>query len=172
MKDWLLVDGYNVINHWPEFKLLREENLEHARELLLTLLAEYGAFKGENVILVFDALEVCGVSTEQRYGDLLVVFTGEGETADSWIERRTYELRNTAHKTFVVTSDFAEQIAILGFGAYRISAREFRAEWLLVKKQIAEHQSLKKPSNLARNEIGSRLQGNVLAVFEDLRRKR
>ena len=34
MKEWLVVDGYNVINSWQDFRKFREENLEHARELL------------------------------------------------------------------------------------------------------------------------------------------
>lgn len=49
MKEWLLIDGYNV-NNWKEFKTIREENLEHAREMLLAVAAEYAAFKGQEVI--------------------------------------------------------------------------------------------------------------------------
>ena len=40
MKEWLVVDGYNVINSWQDFRKFREENLEHARELLKEKLAE------------------------------------------------------------------------------------------------------------------------------------
>ena len=40
MREWLLVDGYNVLNSWQEFKQLRVENLEHARELLLAKTSE------------------------------------------------------------------------------------------------------------------------------------
>lgn len=45
MKEWLVVDGYNVINSWQDFRKFREENLEHARELLKEKLAEYIALK-------------------------------------------------------------------------------------------------------------------------------
>ena len=55
MKEWLVVDGYNVINSWQDFRKFREENLEHARELLKEKLAEYIAFKGYSGIVVFDA---------------------------------------------------------------------------------------------------------------------
>lgn len=34
MREWLIVDGYNVINNWNDFKKIRSENLEHARDLL------------------------------------------------------------------------------------------------------------------------------------------
>ena len=46
MKEWLVVDGYNVINSWQDFRKFREENLEHARELLKEKLVEYIAIKG------------------------------------------------------------------------------------------------------------------------------
>jgi hypothetical protein len=41
--EYLLVDGYNVINTWPELQELG--NLENARARLVELLANYGAFR-------------------------------------------------------------------------------------------------------------------------------
>lgn len=66
MKEWLVVDGYNVINNWQDFRKLREENLEHAREILKEKLAEYIAFKGYAGIVVFDAQEVQGVASFEK----------------------------------------------------------------------------------------------------------
>ena len=169
MTEWLLIDGYNVVNNWKEFKTVREENLEHAREMLLAVAAEYAAFKGQEAILVFDAQEVQGLSNEEVRGGARIVFTAEGETADSWIERKTYELIKEGHKVYVVTSDYAEQIVILGVGAYRISAREFNEDYLAVKKQINERNS-REVRGKARNEVGSRLKDDVLNKLERLRR--
>lgn len=135
MKEWLVVDGYNVINSWQDFRKFREENLEHARELLKEKLAEYIAFKGYSGIVVFDAQEVQGVASFEKNGALEIVFTNEGETADSWIERRVYDLVKSGSSVFVVTSDYAEQLNVLGSGAYRISAREFREEYRLQKNR-------------------------------------
>ena len=56
-----------------------------------------------------------------------------------------------------MTSDYAEQLNVLGSGAYRISAREFREEYLLTKKQIAQR-SERLARGLGRNELGGRLQ--------------
>ena len=169
MKEWLLIDGYNVVNNWKEFKTIREENLEHAREMLLAVAAEYAAFKGQEVILVFDAQEVQGLSNVESRAGARIVFTAEGETADSWIERRTYELVKEGNKVFVVTSDYAEQIVILGVGAYRISAREFHEDYLAVKKQINERNT-REVNGKARNEVGNRLKDDVLVKLERLRR--
>lgn len=116
MKEWLVVDGYNVINSWQDFRKFREENLEHARELLKEKLAEYIAFKGYSGIVVFDAQEVQGVASFEKNGALEIVFTNEGETADSWIERRVYDLVKSGSSVFVVTSDYAEQLNVLGSG--------------------------------------------------------
>lgn len=170
MREWLIVDGYNVINYWPDFRKMRSENLEHARDLLREKMQEYAVFKGYSGLLVFDAQEVQGSAEEEHYGAVTVVYTDEGETADSWIERKVYELNKNGDKVFVVTSDYAEQMNILGSGAYRISAREFKEEYTRAKKQIEEkvHAEAK---GLGRNEIGGRLHEHVRAHFEKLRRR-
>lgn len=170
MREWLIVDGYNVINSWTDFAKLRKDNLEHARDLLREKILEYAVFKGYSGLLVFDAQEVQGSAEEENYGAVTVIYTDEGETADSWIERKTYELNKNGDKVFVVTSDYAEQINILGSGAYRISAREFKEEYKRAKKQIEEkvHATA---SGTVRNELGRRLHEHVRAHFEKLRRR-
>ncbi len=170
MREWLIVDGYNVINNWSEFQKLRNENLEHARDLLREKILEYVAFKGYSGLVVFDAQEVQGCAEEENYGSVTVIYTDEGETADSWIERKTYELNRSGDKVFVVTSDYAEQMNILGSGAYRISAREFKEEYKRTKKQI-EEKVHKQSGGLGRNELGGRLHEHVLEHFEKLRRR-
>ena len=67
MGEYLIVDGYNVINAWKEFAQLRQVNLEHARELLIAGVAEYAAFKGHRAIVVFDAQEVAGLAATEQY---------------------------------------------------------------------------------------------------------
>ena len=170
MREWLIVDGYNVINSWTDFAKLRKDNLEHARDLLREKILEYAVFKGYSGLLVFDAQEVQGSAEEEDYGAVTVIYTDEGETADSWIERKTYELNKNGDKVFVVTSDYAEQINILGSGAYRISAREFKEEYKRATKQIEEkvHATA---SGTGRNELGGRLHEHVRAHFEKLRRR-
>lgn len=171
MAEYLIVDGYNVINAWKEFAPLREENLDHARDLLVAGIAEYAAFKGYHGIVVFDAMEVQGDASVTRIHGIDVVFTSENETADSWIERRSYELGRSRAKVFVVTSDYAEQINILGAGAYRVSAREFHEDYKNAKKAIAE--KLRHPARaLNRNELGDLLGSHVLEHFEMLRRQK
>lgn len=169
MGGYLIIDGYNVINAWKDFAQLRQQNLEHARELLVAGVAEYAAFKGYCAVVVFDAQEAAGPAVIEKIHGIDVVFTNEDETADSWIERRAYELGRAKAKVFVVTSDYAEQINIMGAGAYRISSREFREQYYKAKKEIAAR--LRLPNRaLNRNELGGRISGSVLDHLEKLRR--
>ncbi len=172
MKEYIIVDGYNVINNWREFTAVREQNLEHARELLTALVAEFAAFRGLEAIEVFDALEVPGSAESERICGIEVVYTAEGETADSWIERKTYELgRKRQDSIYVVTGDYAEQLNILGSGGYRISAREFHQQYLKAKKEITAR--LHHPvGGLNRRELGDRVDGSVLERLEQLRRSK
>ena len=67
----------------------------------------------------------------------LHVYTKEAQTADSYIERATYDLGKN-HRVRVATSDNMEQVIILGHGALRISARAFEEEVAEAEGQISD----------------------------------
>ena len=73
----------------------------------------------------------------EELGPVTVVYTKERQTADSYIERTTYEIADN-HSVRVVTSDYQEQLVILGSGGLRVSAREFYAEIMDNLKLIRE----------------------------------
>ena len=135
--EYLLVDGYNIIYAWDELKQAAQHSLDAARQLLMDLLSNYQGYKKCVVILVFDAYKVKGsTGAVQHYHNIHVVYTKEAETADTYIERATYEI-GRHHRVRVATSDAAEQLIILGHGALRLSARAFRAEVEQVAGQIS-----------------------------------
>ena len=135
--EYLLVDGYNIIFAWEELKAVAQTNLDAARQLLMDLLSNYQGFKKCVVILVFDAYKVPrNVQDVFKYHNIYVVYTKEAETADTYIERTTYEI-GKHHQVRVATSDGAEQLIILGHGALRLSATTFKAELEQVGGQIA-----------------------------------
>jgi len=68
------------------------------------------------------------------------VYTKEAETADSYIEKATLDL-SKKHKVRVATSDGMEQLIILGNGALRVSAEEFRQEVLQTETAIRAYAS-------------------------------
>ena len=135
--EYLLVDGYNIIFAWDELKAVAQTNLDAARQMLMDLLSNYQGFKKNIVILVFDAYKVPrNLGEVTKYHNIYVVYTKEAETADTYIERTTYEI-SKHHRVRVATSDGAEQLIILGHGALRLSASTFKAEVEHVSGQIA-----------------------------------
>lgn len=122
-KEYLLVDGYNIIFAWDDLKALASVNIDSARTKLMDLLCDYQGYRRIPLILVFDAYKVEGYPGEiQQYKNIYVVYTKEAETADQYIEKTVHEIGRKHHVT-VATSDALEQVIILGQGARRISAR-------------------------------------------------
>ena len=135
--EYLLVDGYNIIFAWDELSSLASQDIAAARGALIDILANYQGFRKCRVIVVFDAYKVKGnPGSVQTVHGVKVVYTKEAETADTYIERATYELRRE-RRVRVATSDGPEQVIILGHGALRVSARAFHAEVEAAEGQIS-----------------------------------
>lgn len=133
---YLLVDGYNIIFAWDELKEASEQSLDLARELLIHRMCNYRGFAQCELILVFDAYKVKGNPGEvEHVHNIDVVYTKEAETADMYIEKVTHEL-GKKHRVRVATSDNLEQLIILGNGATRISASEFKKEVEAAEEEI------------------------------------
>ncbi len=171
MKDILIVDGYNVVNAWPELAALKDNNLEHARDRLIESILSYSAYREYRAYIVFDAHEASGADRYIQFmGHLEVVYTKEGETADSYIEKLTYGLVRQGRRVYVVTSDWAEQILILWAGAYRISARELLKDYKSVKREMKDYS--RSGSNNLRHEISDRLNDDIIKRLDELRKSR
>jgi predicted RNA-binding protein with PIN domain len=135
-KEFVLVDGYNIIFAWDDLRKISEDSLEAARARLIERLRNYQGFRQCVVILVFDAYKVKGNrGSVERHGDFSVVYTKEAETADTYIEKATYDLAKK-HFVRVATSDGLEQVIILGNGALRVPASAFEMEVREVEDSI------------------------------------
>ena len=165
MVDYLLVDGYNIINAWESTKEIAKESLENARDRLANTLQNYAAFKNLAVILVFDAHLVKGAhrNKEQR-NHLQIVFTEEGETADSMIEALAYQLCEI-NRVYVATSDWDEQRVVMGTGALRISAKEFEKE--VLKSEKASRRYFRQ-EHVDRNPLDARLTEEQITRLENM----
>ena len=171
----MVVDGYNVINAWPELTKLSQEDLEYARDVLIHILMEYGQYEKYDMTVVFDAqYTATEENVEEKTAHFKIVYTKEKETADSYIERTAYEAsRHYGQEVYVVTSDGAEQSLILGAGAYRITAKELWRSVKHSKKNIHdEYTTGLYALPLKRNEIGLRIDDDVMAKLDALRRKK
>ena len=127
-KEYLLVDGYNIIYASKELSDLAKTDLKAARDSLIDTLINFQGFRRERVLLVFDAYKVPGGKehVEDRSG-LLIIYTKEAETADQYIEKAAHEI-SKKYKVTVATSDAIEQVIVMGSGAIRLSARDFWEE--------------------------------------------
>lgn len=137
-KEYLLVDGYNIIFAWDDLKDAAKESLEYAREMLISMLCNYQGFRQCELILVFDAYKVKNNPGEiEKRDNITVVYTKEAETADMYIEKVTHKI-GRRHRVRVATSDGLEQLIILGNGAYRLSASMFLEEVRNTENAIME----------------------------------
>lgn len=165
--DVLLVDGYNIIGDWDNLKHLRDTDLDQARRLLIEKMAEYQAYRGFRVIVVFDAYEVKSPEAKESRYNVEIIYTKEKETADQCIERLVKQYINVKTKVYVATSDYTEQRTIFQQGAYRKSARELAIEMNQIENEISSDlktfENEKKARSLPINQ-------DILARFEKMRR--
>lgn len=153
-KEYLFVDGYNIINTWSNLRKLSNLNLEVAREELIEIMAEYQHYSGIKIIVVFDAHLVKGNSGNQEtIKGVKVVYTKENETADQYIEKWLNDI-GRVERVRVATSDWMEQQIILGRGGTRISARELEIE-------ILNHKRLMKQKRKRENVKNDLLMGRL-----------
>lgn len=163
----LLVDGYNIIGAWSELRKLKTDKLLDARDRLIELMAEYKAFTGIRVIVVFDAHLVPGIEHKMKEYDVEIIYTRKNETADERIEKLTLELSGRRVQIYVATSDMTEQRVIFGQGALRKSAREFEIEMMAISSNIT-----KKMKHIQEDKPTSTipLTAEVAEIFEKWRR--
>lgn len=166
-KEYLLVDGYNIIFAWEDLKELAASNIDGAREKLMDILCNYQGFKKCTLILVFDAYKVKGnPGSVETYHNIHVVYTKEAETADQYIEKTVHEI-GRKYRVTVATSDQLEQVIILGQGGRRMSARELLEDVIEVRHQILETAREKRSSE--KNYLFDHLDEETAARMERIR---
>jgi len=137
-REYLIVDGYNLIFAWDELKALAADRLDLARERLMDVLSGYCAFTGKELVLVFDGYRTPGnPGSRTDYHNIHVVYTPAGETGDMYIERIVDEIGKN-YDVRVVTSDNLIRLSALRSGVLRTSSKEFAGELEWTMGQIGE----------------------------------
>lgn len=136
-KEYLIVDGYNMIFTWDGLREQAGYDLSGARERLLDLLSNYCGFHPCELIVVFDSYRVRGgTGSRSSHNNLRVVYTQEDESADLYIETLVGKIgRNYAVR--VATSDALIQLSALRSGVLRVSAAELERELERTNGEIA-----------------------------------
>jgi len=163
----LIVDGYNIINNWPEFDDLREEKMEIARLKLAEILEEFVPLLWPRITIVYDAYRVKGKTPSLEFlRGIEVVYTGEGQTADVFIGRLVVNLSEIGEDIEVASSDNLQQHLVLWKGGRRISARELRERLQECRAEMKKSY----PHSSSRNNLDERLSEKVKKVLEKWRR--
>lgn len=166
----LIVDGYNVLNARRHVTGLQA--LADARDALIHELQDYAGYSGQRVIIVFDAWQGDrkARSVEEK-GNVQIVFTQKGETADNYIERLcdsfASDIEYRRIEVRVATSDGLEQTIVLGRGAVRMSSRELLMEMNMVRSQGAR--PAVKP--LKRTTVGESIPKHIVDKMRDMVRE-
>ena len=136
-KEYLIVDGYNMIFAWDGLREQAGYDLSGARERLLDLLSNYCGFHPCELIVVFDSYRVRGgTGSRSSHNNLRVVYTQDDESADLYIETLVGKIgRNYAVR--VATSDALIQLSALRSGVLRVSAAELERELERTNGEIA-----------------------------------
>ncbi|NEZ46598.1 NYN domain-containing protein [Clostridium niameyense] len=166
----VFVDAYNVINSWDKLKRIKEYSLEASRQKLLDIINNYASYNQYLVYVVFDAHQIDGRENIDKINkNLIVVFTKEGETADSFIERHVNNIGRKI-EVLVVTSDLLEQQLIFQRGATRMSSLEFFNEVKNIEKNI--ERNIEKQNVNKGNKLHDMLEEDLLEKLEKIRRSR
>lgn len=166
----IFVDGYNVINSWPNFKELRGLDFEILRQKLIDVMENYAVFNDYKIFLVFDA-HSSKRSGERRIKiskNLSVIFTSYCELADTYIERIVHKI-GKKYEIVVVTSDYLEQQTIFQRGACRISSIEFYKDVYDINNRI--NNEIKKNECLRKNFLFmDNLDDDIIRKLEEMRK--
>ena len=118
-KNYLLIDGHSVIYQWPELRAIHARQPAKGRELLSQLLSHFHDTSDWLVTLVFDGKGGPNEPPVQP-GKMALIYSREGQTADSIIERLV-GLAPDPSRVYVVTADGAERNIVDSMGALTMS---------------------------------------------------
>lgn len=165
----VFVDGYNVINSWPNLKKIKKYSYESARKKLIDVLENYASYNSCKIYIVFDAHKVPGnIEKQDTLGKITTIFTKDGETADAYIERMVDEIGRKL-EVMVVTSDWLEQQTIFQRGATRMSSLEFYNEVIKAEENIRK-KTEKNSYATNKNFLEDSIDQNVFDILDKMRK--
>lgn len=108
----LIIDGYNVMYAHPEYGALARRDIDFARTRLVSDLTSL-ASRESRVTVVFDGGgNPFSDGVPHHIGELTVIFSPAGITADTVIEALAQRARERSEDVMVVTSDGATRDAV------------------------------------------------------------
>lgn len=119
----IIVDGYNVIRQSKQLRILDLRDMQEGRETLQDILVEYRKSKGHRITIVFDGTNaISSGEKRQRFRGIEILFSRNGETADTVIKRMAAREKERA---LVVSSDRDIVSFVRSVGSATIGSRAF-----------------------------------------------
>lgn len=138
----LVVDGYNVIFAWENLSDIAKDNINAAKDKLISVMSNLRTLIDEEILIVFDGYKNKGSKgSEEILEDVKVVHTKEDVTADAFIERFTHD-NIKKYDITVASSDGLIQTITRGNGCKVISSRNLYEIMVNEEKQLRENYNL------------------------------
>ena len=137
-KKYVFIDGYNLLFADDELKEIAKTNLEAARGRLIDMMADYEAYTGIEVLIVFDAY-MNSEQTEKRTSEngVEVIFTDYTVTADAYLQKMANEIGKNDYVK-VVSSDNLVRLGVFGSGVTCSSCGLFLEELKRTREDIMD----------------------------------
>ncbi len=150
----ILVDGYSLLHNWPELAPGHPRHSAAARDELIRRLTLYQDAVGTPITIFFDGSGSSrGMKTATKKGEIEVLYSKSGQTADQMIERSAHRLVDYG-EVLAVTDDHAERETVLSLGGMASSCGNFIA---MVEGALAElKDDLKEHNRRERHRYGRR----------------
>jgi predicted RNA-binding protein with PIN domain len=134
--------------------------LEEARRELVNLLIDYSAYQDLETQIVFDSqFQETPGSREVVTGALCICYTEYRQTADTYIERACAlfrkDIRKFDRRLIVATSDRAQQLTVVGYGAEWISAERLLSEVDLAHQRVRRKQATTRKKQSSRRFLSN-----------------
>lgn len=162
-KQYLFIDGYNLLFRMKEYDLIKSSTFPTERDILIDMLRDYAGGNNYIVYCVFDAYLTRSKEYIKEEPPITIVYTKTGERADQWIERKTRELRiDHFIDIIVVSDDHDERDTTLGYGAILRDCHMF------IKELKDRKQSV---SKITKNHNSRELKNRHIRMSDNDRRK-
>lgn len=141
-RELLVVDGYNVLFKTPRYTGMFDEGqasgdpFERARELLIADVAAYAQGRFDAVIVFDGANNLSDERPVYKRAGIRIVFSAQGESADTVIERLVVESRLAAHDVTVITSDNTIRATVGGVPVTRLSSEALIGDVITIESDV------------------------------------
>ena len=121
---WIIIDGYSLLHHDPQFAAAGPRAMQTAREQLIVRLGATGNALAERITVIFDGAGFVGERHTPPPAPIEVIYSDTAQTADTVIERLAHDATRP-EEILVVTSDRAERETVDAAGAATVGCTDF-----------------------------------------------